>query len=153
MSDFTVTQTYQLSPDALAFPELKPEERLWRSVVITALEDARITHSDRKHSIAKLKAHNWILNNTSNFFDICCWAGLDPEVIQANYRKSLKKGIVTFNKKQILWFQYDRVYQRLKENLDVEEKKHIRRQVKNMRVKIYQTSEEILNETFISFLF
>jgi len=153
LSDFTATDTYQISPDALNFPELKPEERLWRSVIVTALEDTQISHSDRKHSIAKIKAHNWILGNFSDFSDICCWAGLDCEVIRSNYRKSIKKGIVTFNKRQILWFRYDRTYQKLKEDLNVNQKKTIRKQVKDMRFKIHQTSDETLPDIFISSLF
>ena len=153
MSDFTAINTYQISPEALDTPELKPEERLWRSVVVTALEDTLIEHSDRKHSIAKVKAHNWIIGNLSDFQDICCWANLESDVIISNYRKSLKKGMVTFNKRQVLWFKYDRVYQKLKENLSPVQKRHIRSQVKKMRYKIYQTPATTLSNVFISYLF
>tara|TARA_R100000935_G_scaffold47031_1_gene70706 strand:- start:1 stop:462 length:462 start_codon:yes stop_codon:yes gene_type:complete len=153
LNDFTVAHTYRISPDSLASPELKPEERLWRSVVVTALEDTLIEHSDRKHSIAKIKAHNWILGNLSDFQEICCWTNLESDVIISNYRKSLKQGMVTFNKKQILWFRYDRVYQKLKENLSPVQKRHIRSQVKKMRYKIHHTPVTTLSNVFVSSLF
>jgi len=58
---------YEIATEALAHKNLLPEERLWRSVIINALEDTQIIHLDRKNSIAKLKAHNWIIGNEEDF--------------------------------------------------------------------------------------
>ena len=51
----------------LSFDKLESEEKLWRSVVINAIEDCMIDHSDRKPSLIKIEAHNWILSRTKDF--------------------------------------------------------------------------------------
>ena len=38
-----------------------PEQKLWRHVILNAVEDAQLINSDRKNSINKMKAHHWIM--------------------------------------------------------------------------------------------
>ena len=75
---------YEIATEALAHKNLLPEERLWRSVIINALEDTQIVHVDRKNSIAKLKAHNWIIGNEEDFQNICIWGELEPDIINSH---------------------------------------------------------------------
>ena len=44
-----------------------PEEKLWRAVVINALEDCSNLNSDRKSSLQKIDAHNWIAGMSRDF--------------------------------------------------------------------------------------
>ena len=44
----------------LSCENLQPEAKLWRSVVVNAVEDCLIDHSDRKSSLLKIYSHNWI---------------------------------------------------------------------------------------------
>tara|TARA_R110000751_G_scaffold50753_2_gene111893 strand:+ start:747 stop:1211 length:465 start_codon:yes stop_codon:yes gene_type:complete len=143
---------YQIAPEAFTTKPLLPEERLWRSVIINALEDTQITHVDRKSSITKLKAHNWIISNCGDFQDICTWAELQPDIINTHYRGLLKKKVVRFTDKQILWYQYDLFSQTLNEMTDDRQKKAQRRKMKDMRELICQTPGELLSTIFLSVL-
>ena len=53
----------QLHADFLNNNDYLPETRLWRRVVANALEDTLIVSQDRKRSVAKAKAHNWIIED------------------------------------------------------------------------------------------
>lgn len=55
MAELVETTTYEIASDALFHKPLLPEERLWRSVIINALEDTQIIHSDRKIPSQNLK--------------------------------------------------------------------------------------------------
>ena len=60
-----------------------PEQKLWRYVILNAVEDARATAADRKTSVYKFDAHNWILSNNEDFNQICWWAAWDPDEVRA----------------------------------------------------------------------
>ena len=47
--------------------KLNPEHKLWRAVVINAFDDTMITLSDRKSSVQKIEAHNWILQESREY--------------------------------------------------------------------------------------
>ena len=46
---------------------LDPEQRLWRAVVVNAFDETLINQSDRKSSLIKITAHNWIIEADDNF--------------------------------------------------------------------------------------
>ena len=152
MAELVETTTYEIASDALFHKPLLPEERLWRSVIINALEDTQIIHSDRKNSIAKLKAHNWIIGNGEDFQNICIWAELQPDAINYHYRTLLKTGVVRFQDKQIMWYQYDLFSKTLQNVVDECEKKALRRKIKDMREVIYTTPSQMLSTIFLSVL-
>lgn len=143
---------YQLSVEAISNKSLLPEERLWRSVVVNALEDTQISHADRKNSITKLKAHNWIISNCDDFQEICIWAELQSDAINSHYRGLLKKRIVRFTDKQILWYQYDLFSKTLNDLTDDEQKKILRRKIKSMRKLICETPGQLISTIFLSVL-
>ena len=143
---------YEIAHEALSESTLLPEERLWRSVICNALDDTHINYSDRKSSIAKLKAHNWIISNCQDFQNVCYWAELDPEVVLSHYKNLVKRRVIKFYDKQILWYQYDLFYKTLEKTKDEQEKKELRRKVKKMREFIYDNPSILLSTIFLSVL-
>tara|TARA_R100001129_G_scaffold186554_1_gene178843 strand:- start:11288 stop:11755 length:468 start_codon:yes stop_codon:yes gene_type:complete len=143
---------YEIAHEALSESALLPEERLWRSVICNALDDTHINYSDRKSSIAKLKAHNWIISNCQDFQNVCYWAELDPEVVLSHYKNLVKRRVIKFYDKQILWYQYDLFYKTLEKTQDEQEKKKLRRKVKKMREFICDNPSILLSTIFLSVL-
>ena len=143
---------YEIAHEALSESTLLPEERLWRSVICNALDDTHINYSDRKSSIAKLKAHNWIISNCQDFQNVCYWAELDPEVVLSHYKNLVKRRVIKFYDKQILWYQYDLFYKTLEKTKDEQEKKELRRKVKKMREFICDNPSILLSTVFLSVL-
>ena len=89
-------------------------QRLWRHVLLNALEDARLLQSDRKSSIYKMQAHEWIAQDTQDFQTICWWSGWDPEHVKDKYLRSVKNGDVTFTDRQVKLIKYYKQYLELK---------------------------------------
>jgi hypothetical protein len=67
---------------SLRTDELVPEQKLWRGVLVNALEDTLIKQSDRKSSIYKINAHEWIMLSNPNFEDVCYWSGFEPNKVK-----------------------------------------------------------------------
>ena len=65
------------------------EQRLWRHVLIHAFEEAKLPTSDRKSSIYKMEATDWIIQDSKDFQTICWWSGWDPEDVRAQYFKAV----------------------------------------------------------------
>ena len=65
------------------------EQKLWRHVILNAMEDVRIKNTDRKSALTKIDAHEWI-SDSEEFDQICWWAGWDPEEIKTRYKKALR---------------------------------------------------------------
>ena len=86
------------------------DQRLWRHVLLNAFEDARLEQSDRKSSIYKMEAHEWIAADSKDFQTICWWSGWDPEEVRGRYMKAVKSGDVTFNDRQVKWIKYYKKY-------------------------------------------
>ena len=120
--------------------KLNPEHKLWRAVVINAFDDTMITLSDRKSSVQKIAAHNWILQESRDYREVCEWALLDPEEMKEHYIGALKRKVITFTKKQVRWAEYNRIYKALFCDINVDQKKLIRRRLDELRKEIHNTS-------------
>ena len=120
--------------------KLNPEHKLWRAVVINAFDDKMITLSDRKSSVQKIEAHNWILQESRDYREVCEWALLDPEEMKEHYISALKRKVITFTKKQVRWAEYNRIYKALFCDINVDQKKLIRRRLDELRKEIHNTS-------------
>ena len=120
--------------------KLNPEHKLWRAVVINAFDDTMITLSDRKSSVQKIEAHNWILQESRDYREVCEWALLDPEEMKEHYIGALKRKVITFTKKQVRWAEYNRIYKALFCDINVDQKKLIRRRLDELRKEIQNTS-------------
>ena len=51
--------------------EIASEQKLWRGVLCNAIEDTMQSLSDRKTSIFKMEAHEWIINSEEDFQKVC----------------------------------------------------------------------------------
>ncbi len=119
---------------------LNPENKLWRAVVINAFDDTMITLSDRKSSVQKIEAHNWILQESRDYREVCEWALLDPEEMKEHYISALKRKVIAFTKKQVRWAEYNKIYKVLFCDISVEQKKMIRRRLDELRREIHDTA-------------
>lgn len=120
--------------------KLNPEHKLWRAVVINAFDDTMITLSDRKSSVQKIEAHNWILQESRDYREVCEWALLDPEEMKEHYISALKRKVIAFTKKQVRWAEYNKIYKVLFCDISVEQKKMIRRRLDELRREIHDTA-------------
>ena len=91
-----------------------PEQRLWRHVLVNAFSETKLPTSDRKSSIYKMEAHDWIIKDNKDFSTICWWSGWDPEDVRKQYFNAIKNGEVTFNRRQVMWADYYKKYLKLK---------------------------------------
>ena len=112
------------------------EQKLWRHVILNAFEDTRIPNTDRKSSLVKLDAHDWIASS-KDFEQICWWAGWDPDEVKVRYYKALKKNEIKFTKKQIRWREYNRTWNILRNEKDKEKRKILRARIDNLRKNIF----------------
>ena len=78
-TEFLLKLGYRFSRNLLTHTDCYAENYMWRAVVVSALEDTMIDRTDRKSATLKVKAHNWILGECSDFDRVCNWAMLDPE--------------------------------------------------------------------------
>ena len=120
--------------------KLNSEHKLWRAVVINAFDDTMITLSDRKSSVQKIEAHNWILQESRDYREVCEWALLDPEEMKEHYISALKRKVIAFTKKQVRWAEYNKIYKVLFCDISVEQKKMIRRRLDELRREIHDTA-------------
>ena len=115
-----------------------PEVKLWRAVVINALEDCTNIHSDRKSSLQKIYAHNWITSRC-----------IDPDDIFQCYITALNHKKIDFNERQVKWYPYDKLY---KQMLDTEPplRKFMRKKLDKMRFMIKSTPPISCSTIFVS---
>ena len=126
------------------------DQRLWRHVLLNAFEDARLEQSDRKSSIYKMEAHEWIAADSKDFQTICWWSGWDPEEVRGRYMKAVKKGDVTFNDRQVKWIKYYKKYLAVKNSKVKEERKFLRRQLEKARMAVFMSTTALVSNFIIS---
>jgi len=125
-------------------------QRLWRHVLLNAFEDARLEQSDRKSSIYKMEAHEWIATDTKDFQTICWWSGWDPEEVRTRYMKAVKKGDVTFNDRQVKWIKYYKKYLELKKIPTKEERAPVRKALEKARMAVFNATTTLVSNFIIS---
>ena len=125
----------KVAADMVAENHICNEQKLWRHVILNAFEDTRIMSGDRKSSLNKCDAHDWIAKS-KDFEQICWWAGWEPEDIRFRYYKALKNGDIKFKRRHFLWMEYNQIFQRLKVCKDMEERRELRRNLENKRRQI-----------------
>jgi len=121
------------------------DQRLWRHVLLNALEDARLEQSDRKSSIYKMEAHEWIAADTKDFQTICWWSGWDPEQVRGRYIKAVKNGDVTFNDRQVKWIKYYKKYLELKKIPTKEERAPVRKALHKARLAVFNATTAMVS--------
>ena len=121
------------------------DQRLWRHVLLNAFEDARLKQSDRKSSIYKMEAHEWIATDSKDFQTICWWSGWDPEEVRGRYMKAVKNGDVTFNDRQVKWIKYYKKYLELKKIPTKEERAPVRKALHKARLAVFNATTAMVS--------
>ena len=121
------------------------DQRLWRHVLLNAFEDARLEQSDRKSSIYKMEAHEWIAADSKDFQTICWWSGWDPEEVRGRYMKAVKSGDVTFNDRQVKWIKYYKKYLELKKIPTKEERAPVRQALHKARLAVFDATTAMVS--------
>ncbi len=126
------------------------DQRLWRHVLLNAFEDARLQQSDRKSSIYKMEAHEWIAADTKDFQTICWWSGWDPEEVRNRYFKAVKNGDITFNDRQVKWIKYYKKYLELKKLPTKEERAPVRKALEKARAAVFMSTTALVSNFIVS---
>ena len=126
-----------------------PEVKLWRAVVVNAIEDCTNLHSDRKNSLQKIYAHNWITSRCKDFDEVCYWGQLDPDDIEECYTTALKNKKIIFNERQVKWYSYDKLYKQMIYS-EPAIRKLLRKKLDKMRFVIKNTPTIFCSTIFVS---
>jgi len=140
-----------ITSDIVTENHVNNEQRLWRHVILNAFEDCRIEAGDRKASLNKTDAHYWIAGS-KDFDQICWWAGWEPDNVRNRYYKALKKGDIKFKRKHFLWWEYNRLFLRLKDETNIDLRKTLRRNLENKRKQIMLADNCYVQNFFKTFL-
>ena len=130
--------------------EVPSEQKLWRGVLCNALEDASLEQNDRKSSIYKSQAHNWILAKSEDFATVCYWAGFTPEHINEKYTKAVQNLDITFTNKQVAWAKYYIQYNKYKNSKDPDSKKYHKVRMEQLRKNVIDATTYVITAIFIS---
>lgn len=130
--------------------ELHPEQKLWRSVLINAIEDTLITQSDRKSSVIKLEAHDWIINTSEDFEKVCYWSGFTPEHIYEKYIQAVKRGDIRFTFRQVAWGKYYLQYKIYKKCQELESKKYHRKRLESLRKTVMESTTAVFTSILVA---
>ena len=138
----------KITADILAENHVNNEQKLWRHVILNAFEDCRIEAGDRRSSLNKTDAHFWIAKS-EDFDQICWWAGWEPDDVRHRYLKALRKGDIKFKRRHFLWHEYNILFQRLKVEKDLDQRKNLRRNLENKRRQI-SLADNVYVENFLN---
>ena len=106
--------------------DLASNERVFRAILIQALEDAMSSSKFKRETYWKHDAHRWFLENSQDFQEICWSADLDPEFIRGEYMRLLKEREIFFSKMQAAWVDYRELYKMYRNAKDKEERRRIK---------------------------
>ena len=134
-----------IAQDVVKQTHQSADQRLWRHVLLNAFEDARLLQSDRKSSIYKMEAHEWIAADSKDFQTICWWSGWDPEEVRNRYMKAVKNGDVTFNDRQVKWIKYYKKYLELKKLPTKEERAPVRKALDKARLAVFNATTALVS--------
>ena len=125
----------KITSDIVAENHVCNEQKLWRHVILNAFEDTRVMSGERKASLNKCDAHFWIARS-EHFEQICWWAGWEPDNVRYRYYKALQNGDIKFKRRHFLWHEYNVLFQRLKDEVNMDLRRELRRNIENKRRQI-----------------
>lgn len=129
--------------------DIPPEQLLWRGVLCNALEDTMCNMNDRKASVFKMEAHQWIIEKDNDFERVCYWSGFDPDHVKERYVAAIKNGDIKFTHKQVAWNKYYIQYQKYRNCSEPESKKYHRLRLESLRKAVYDATTHLIS-SFIS---
>jgi hypothetical protein len=112
---------------------VEPEEKLWRGVLVNAFEDAASTSQERKPSIYKCDAHDWIMSNVTDFVQVCYYAGFEPENVKERYKMAIMNKLITFSPKNFAWKKYSIQFKKYRNCKDLDSKAYHRKHLEHLR--------------------
>jgi len=121
-----------------------PETRLWRGVLITAIDDACQLGSDRKTSINKSLAYQWMREPSDDFDNVCFYGGFDPVKVHADFNRAIERGDVMFNEKQIAWSKYYHQFKTYKRNSDHGSRPYHRKRMEHLKKCVDRSSNLVM---------
>jgi hypothetical protein len=130
--------------------EIQSEQKLWRGVLCNALEDACLNQNDRKSSIYKSQAHNWLLMKSEDFEQVCFWSGFSPEHINEKYTKAVQQLNVKFTNKQVAWAKYYNQYNKYRNTKDPESKRYHKLKMEELKKKVINATTYVITSVFVS---
>lgn len=130
--------------------ELAPEQKLWRGVLCNAIEDTMQNLPDRKTSIYKMEAHEWILKKEEDFQKVCYWAGFEPDLVTERYKQAVQRGDVKFTERQINWVTYYRHYETYKQEKNKEKRQEFKKMADKWRNIVLNSTTALVTSFLIS---
>ena len=127
----------KLAADMLEEP-VPQEQKLFRAILTLALEDVLSKSQGRHESVVKAEAHDWFVNDSEDYRNVCYMAGLDSDWGRERYVKALDNGQVKFTLKQHLQVKYTRLYEDLRAAKDTGHRKLIQKEIDKLRKKIFK---------------
>ena len=116
--------------------DIDPETKLWRGVLCNAIEDAQQRSQERKPSIFKCDAHSWIMSNVTDFYQVCYYAGFEPQVVKERYKNAIMTGDIEFSPRNFAWKKYSLQFNKYRSCKDPESKAYHRKHLENLRAAV-----------------
>ena len=91
MSEHTIHAMTTLLGDTMPLPFSDHEPSLWKAVITQALMDAASNSGKSEAGRYKREALAWLLDETSDFENVCDNAGLDPDYVRSRVRQALAR--------------------------------------------------------------
>ena len=107
-------------------PKPYAEQRLFRAIIVQALEDATNPSNFKRETYHKHDSHCWFIDNSDDFQEVCWGADMDPDFVRGEYLRLLDDGKIYFTKMQISWLRYRRLYKEYREAANKEERRKVR---------------------------
>ena len=134
------TMGLQFSREIL-YNDPNPEQKMWRAVIINAFDETFIYRTDRRSSLIKMNAHNWILSKSDDFQTVCNWANVDSELISTSYKTACETNKIKFKHKQISWKKYDKSYKLMQKEKNPKIKYRWKKEILRIRRSIITSSD------------
>lgn len=83
-----------LCEDVGGYNPVQHEQAMWRAVIVQSLMDAASTSKKPELLVWKREAEVWLRGNTSDFYTVCYYAGLEPDFVREMAATALKNGCV-----------------------------------------------------------
>lgn len=129
-----------------------PHQKLWRAVLVHAIEESIVMRNDRKSSIFKMQAYTWLVERGDDFKNVCFYGGFDPDNIGYRYKRAIEKGDVGFSEKQIAWGKYYKQFVRYKKCKDHGSRDYHRKRMEHLRACVGRASNIFVSMVTISAL-
>lgn len=129
-----------------------PEQKLWRAVLVYAIEETLVMRNDRKSSIFKMQAYTWLVTRDDDFKKVCHYGGFDPDNVGYRYKLAVQRGAVGFTEKQIAWGKYYKQFIRYKQCKDHGSRDYHRKRMEHLRASVHRAPNIFVSMVTISAL-